>query len=50
MWFVLILSARVFGPSFGFLLGALSMFLSALITGGFGPWLAYQSFAAGWIG
>ena len=50
MWFILILAARVFGPSFGFLLGALSMFLSALITGGIGPWLAYQSFAAGWIG
>jgi len=50
MWFVLIMAARVFGPSFGFLLGALSMFISALITGGFGPWLAYQSFAAGWIG
>ena len=50
MWFVLILSARVFGPSFGFLLGALSMVLSALLTGGIGPWLAYQAFAAGWIG
>jgi energy-coupling factor transport system substrate-specific component len=50
MWFVLILSARVFGPSFGFLLGALSMILSAFITGGIGPWLAYQAFAAAWIG
>lgn len=50
MWFVLILAARVFGPSFGFLLGALSMFLSAILTGGLGPWVAYQSFAAGWIG
>jgi energy-coupling factor transport system substrate-specific component len=50
MWFLLILSARVFGPSFGFLLGALSMLLSALITGGTGPWLAYQCFAAAWIG
>ncbi len=50
MWFVLILAARVFGPSFGFLLGAISMVLSALITGGIGPWLAYQAFAAGWIG
>jgi energy-coupling factor transport system substrate-specific component len=50
MWFVLILSARVFGPSFGFLLGTLSMLLSALLTGGMGPWVAYQSFAAGWIG
>ena len=50
MWFLLILSARVFGPAFGFLLGAISMLLSALITGGTGPWLAYQCFAAAWIG
>jgi len=50
MWFVLILGARVFGPSFGFILGVLSMFVSAILTGGFGPWLAYQMFAAGWIG
>lgn len=50
MWFILILSARVFGASFGFVLGALSMLLSAVITGGFGPWLGYQCFAAGWIG
>ena len=50
MWFVLILAARVFGQSFGFLLGTISMFLSAILTGGIGPWVAYQSFAAGWIG
>ena len=50
MWFVLTLAARVFGPSFGFLLGTISMFLSAILTGGLGPWVAYQSFAAGWIG
>ena len=50
MWFVLILSARVFGASFGFLLGTISIFLSAILTGGLGPWVAYQSFAAGWIG
>ena len=50
MWFVLILSARVFGSSFGFLLGVISMLVSALLTGGLGPWLGYQIFAAGWIG
>jgi energy-coupling factor transport system substrate-specific component len=50
MWFVLILSARVFGASFGFLLGIISMFASALLTGGIGPWLGYQMFAAAWIG
>ena len=50
MWFLLILSARVFGPSFGFLLGLISLFVSALLTGGLGPWLFYQMFAAAWIG
>jgi energy-coupling factor transport system substrate-specific component len=50
MWFLLILSARVFGPSFGFLLGLNSVFVSALLTGGLGPWLGYQIFAAAWIG
>ena len=50
MWFILILSARVFGPSFGFTLGLTSMFISALLTGGLGPWLGYQIFAAAWIG
>jgi energy-coupling factor transport system substrate-specific component len=50
MWFVLILSARVFGASFGFLLGVVSMLASALLTGGIGPWLGYQMFAAAWIG
>ena len=50
MWFLLILSARVFGPSFGFLLGLIATFVSALLTGGLGPWLGYQIFAAAWIG
>lgn len=50
MWFLLIIAAYVFGPSFGFLLGVQSMLLSAFLTGGFGPWLPYQIFAAGWVG
>ncbi|CAB5239013.1 unannotated protein [freshwater metagenome] len=50
MWFILIISARVFGSSFGFVLGILAMLTSAFITGGLGPWLGYQAFAAGWIG
>jgi energy-coupling factor transport system substrate-specific component len=28
----------------------ISMFASALLTGGIGPWLGYQAFAAAWIG
>ena len=50
MWFALILAARVMGPTFGFLLGALSMTFSALLTGGIGPWLSYQVGAAALIG
>jgi energy-coupling factor transport system substrate-specific component len=46
MWFILILSARIFGPAFGFILGILALFVSAFLTGGFGPWLAYQMFAS----
>jgi len=50
MWFLLILAARVFGGAFGFLLGVSGMLASALFTGGIGPWLSYQLFAAGIIG
>ena len=50
MWFILILSARVFGAAFGFILGISALLVSAFLTGGFGPWLAYQMFAAGWVG
>lgn len=38
------------GPEFGFLLGACSLLVSALVTGGIGPWVPYQIFAVGWVG
>lgn len=50
MWFALILAARAMGPTFGILLGSLSISLSAFLTGGVGPWLAYQIAAAALIG
>ncbi len=50
MWIVLILGGRALGPGFGFSLGAIGMFASALITGGVGPWLPFQMIAAGWVG
>lgn len=46
----IILGGYVFGGRFGFLLGALSMLVSAILTGGIGPWLPFQMFTAGWIG
>ncbi len=45
-----ILTGYAYGPTFGFLLGSLSLLVSALIGGGIGPWLPYQMFATGWMG
>src|SRR6478752_5060632 len=50
VFFLLILAGRVFGPGFGFLLGCTSLFASALLTAGVGPWLPFQMLAAAWIG
>lgn len=50
IWGILILSARALGPGFGFSLGAVSLFASALVTGGVGPWLPFQMMAAAWVG
>ena len=47
---VIILGGRVFGRGFGFVLGAMTLFTGALITGGVGPWLPFQMMAAGWVG
>lgn len=49
VFFLLILSGRVFGPGFGFVLGNTALVSSALLTGGVGPWLPYQMLAAGWV-
>ncbi len=45
-----VLCGYVYGGTFGFLLGALSILASALIGAGIGPWLPYQMFASGWVG
>jgi len=50
IFFLLILAARVYGPGFGFVLGATTMFASALLTGGVGPWLPFQMLGAAWVG
>lgn len=50
MFPLLILAAAAFGPRFGLVLGMSSMALSALLTGGLGPWLPFQMLGAGWMG
>jgi len=50
VFFLLLPGGRVFGRGFGFVQGALTMFVSALLTGGVGPWLPFQMLAAAWIG
>ena len=50
MWIVVILGGRALGPGFGFCLGSIGMFSSALVTGGVGPWLPFQMIGAAWIG
>jgi energy-coupling factor transport system substrate-specific component len=46
----IILCGYVFGARFGFLMGAFTLLVSGLVTGGVGPWLPYQMFSGGWAG
>lgn len=50
VFFLPILCGYVYGADFGFLLGVISLLVSAVITGGVGPWLPFQMIAAGWMG
>jgi energy-coupling factor transport system substrate-specific component len=50
VFFMLVLAGRVYGPGFGYVLGSTTLFGSALLTGGVGPWLPFQMMAASWVG
>lgn len=50
VFFLLVLAGRALGRGFGFVLGAVTLFASALLTAGVGPWLPFQMLAAGWVG
>lgn len=50
VFFLLILAGRVYGAGFGFVLGCTSLFASALLTAGVGPWLPFQMLTSAWIG
>jgi energy-coupling factor transport system substrate-specific component len=47
---LIVLVGFVFGPRFGFVMGSLTLLLSAAITAGVGPWLPFQMLCAGWVG
>ncbi len=49
-FFLIIIGAYVFGSGFGFVLGSASLLVSAMLTGGIGPWLPFQMMAAGLVG
>ena len=50
IFFLIVLAGAAFGPRFGLLLGLCSMAVSAVITGGVGPWLPFQMLALSWMG
>ena len=50
IFLLIVLAGSVYGPSFGFQMGALTLLVSAFLTGGLGPWLPYQMLGAGWVG
>ena len=50
VFLLIMLGGYVYGPRFGFQLGALTLLVSAFVTGGIGPWLPYQMLGAGWVG
>lgn len=50
IFFLIILTGYVYGGRIGFLMGAITLLVSAFVTGGVGPWLPGQMFTAGWVG
>lgn len=50
VWAIIIIGGRALGASFGFVLGAIGILGSAIITGGIGPWLPFQMLVAAWVG
>jgi energy-coupling factor transport system substrate-specific component len=47
---LIMLTGVVFGSAMGFQMGALTLLVSAFLTGGIGPWLPFQMMVAGWVG
>ncbi|MCA9834687.1 MAG: ECF transporter S component [Thermomicrobiales bacterium] len=50
IFLLIMLVGAVFGPAMGFQMGALTLLISAFITGGVGPWLPFQMITCAWVG
>ena len=50
VFFLIVIAGFAFRATFGYLVGALSLLVSALIGAGVGPWLPFQMMAAGLVG
>ncbi len=50
VFFLVLCAGYVFGPTYGFLVGAGSLLISAVVTGGVGPWVPYEMFGVAWVG
>ena len=50
MFFLVLLAGAAFGARFGLLLGLCTMAVSAVVTGGIGPWLPFQMLGLAWMG
>ena len=50
IFFLILAAGYVYGPSYGFLAGAVALLASAVATGGIGPWLPYEMMGCGFVG
>jgi energy-coupling factor transport system substrate-specific component len=50
IFFLVLAAGYVYGPSYGFLAGAVALLASAVATGGIGPWLPYEMMGCGFVG
>jgi len=50
IFFLVVLAGAALGPRLGLLLGLCAMAVSAVLTGGIGPWLPFQMLGLGWMG
>ena len=50
IFFLILAAGYVYGPTYGFLAGSVSLLASAVATGGIGPWLPYEMLGCGLVG